>query len=240
MNYLSHQAVAEAVDPQASAWFYVGNLLPDLLSTAGRRLHEGELSRAVAIPPAEPETVALVRGIRLHFATDARFHSHPAFKEASALASELLRAAPFASPPHRVFFIAHVLVEIALDGRLVNERPDLPASLYASLEHLGGETIARRTASLLGLPDGLPDFALTITRFLAAHYLPSYRNFDGQAQALSRVCRRAGLPDLSEPGDRAALAGVCALFSPRLAQWEQELLAPPQTALPVESSVVVQ
>ncbi len=231
MNFLSHQAVARNVAPDGSPWFCLGNILPDLLSTAGRRLREGEVAKTQT---NTPESAALLRGIRLHHATDRRFHGHPLFKGACAVASQLLLAAPFQTPPPRRFFLAHILVEIALDGVLVNQCPELSDDLYACLEICGSAAITAQTVALLRAETSLPELTVTIDRFVAAHYLPSYGDFDGQVEALCRVYRRPGLPDLSGTADRNALKSVLETFVPRLVLWQKELLIPPQSdAMPV-------
>lgn len=225
MNFLSHQAVARTVTPDGSPWFCVGNILPDLLSTTGRRLREGEVAETQA---DSPESVALLRGIHLHHATDRRFHGHPLFKQACSEATELLRVAPFSTPPRRLFFLAHILVEIALDGLLVNQHPDLPDDLYTCLETCEPAAIAVRTAALLQTETALPELAVVIERFLAAHYLPSYRDFEGQMEALRRVYYRAGLGEIASPEDQATLCQVLHDFAPRLVVWQKELLLPPE------------
>jgi len=193
-------------------------VLPDLLATSG----DGRL-RVV------PATAAgdLADGVRLHLATDRRFHAHPAFREATAEASALLRATPFATPPRRVFFLAHVFVEIALDGCVLELQPDIADQLYAVLEAAGPERIAGATRDLLSASQPLPNLAKTIRHFLSARYLGSYSTVDGQAAALHRISRMAGLPGFSEASDRSLLAGAFAAFAPRLPAWKEYFLRPP-------------
>jgi hypothetical protein len=163
----------------------------------------------------------------MHLATDRRFHAHPAFHEAMAEASALLRATPFVTPPRRVFFLAHVFVEIALDGCVLERQPDIADQLYAALEAAGPERIADATRDLLGTLQPLPNLAKTIRHFLSARYLVSYSTPDGQAAALHRISRMAGLPGFPEALDRGLLAGAFAAFSPRLPAWKEYFLTPP-------------
>jgi hypothetical protein len=169
----------------------------------------------------------LADGARLHLATDRRFHGHPAFREATAEASALLRAAPFTQPPHRIFFLAHVFVEIALDGRLLANHPGIADDLYGHLEAYGAEAIAAATPSLLGRSTTLPNLAATVVGFLSARYLPTYASPSGQAAALHRIGLMAGLTGFPNTTDRSVLSGAFAEFAPRLAAWEDDLLTPP-------------
>lgn len=224
MNYLSHQAVAEAVAPDADAYFFVGNILPDLLSAAGSRMREKDLRNAA---PASPQSQSLIQGIQLHFATDIRFHGHAVFKEAMEEAGSLLRTAHFTRPLTRVFFLSHILVEIALDGELLQREPGIADRLYSALETVGSEKIAQESVEVLGVPDALPDLTAGIQGFMDARYLTSYRTYSGQAEALARVLRRVEMTDLLSSADRKTLSQVLEAFAPQLARWEAALLTPP-------------
>ncbi|GAB4464052.1 MAG: hypothetical protein OHK0029_33560 [Armatimonadaceae bacterium] len=227
MNYLCHQHIAQQVESDGSPWFFTGNLLPDLLGGSGRRVRAGDIARVEAT--AAPD-LALLGGMRLHFLTDRRFHSHPAFKEASAAASRLLRETPFLTPPPRVFFLAHILVEVALDGLALAENPDLAGNLYQNLEACGAAEIASTAVRLLSPspdPERTEAIANSIQRFVRARYLEDYRSVAGQAEALYHVSQRARVDAFSDRADRALLADALHAFAPRLSVWKDALLEPP-------------
>ena len=200
MNFLSHHLVAVAHGGgDQPAEFYIGNVLPDLVSTSG----EGRL-RAPGGLGIDP----LLDGITLHMDTDRRFHGAPAFADARALAKSLLLAVPFAVPPRRTFFLVHAAVEIALDGWLLRDGLTLADDFYARFAAADLPGIVAKTAALLRL--GGPPLALarTIDRFVESRYLYHYAEPDGQAEALVRLCRRIGIDDFAAgSADRGRLDG---------------------------------
>lgn len=228
MNYLSHHAVVRAVYPGAPPAFVVGNVLPDLLAVSG----EGRLrARHVAETPpgVDPD---LVRGIRLHLATDQRFHGHPLFLEEMARASAILRAAPFATPPRRVFFLAHAFVELAMDGLLARVDRPLVDDFYERFAQGDPERVVADTAALLGKSGPLSDLTRTLARFQEARYLYAYAEASGMAGALERLAHRAALTNLFElPTDRAVLASCFDAYLPELDTVLPTLLFPPETTL---------
>ena len=219
MNYLSHHFIALQTG-NGDSFFFSGNVIPDLLAHDG----EGRLQDRHIAGNDSP----FAQGIALHLAADRRFHLHPAFKEASAEASALLRAAPFSVPLRRVFFLAHVFVEIALDGRTLTKYPGIADHLYAQLELSGVERLTQRTAELLNVaPDSLPNLASSLTWFLTRRYVSAYGEPHQQAEALHRISRRVQLPGFPDRADHRVLEQVFAAFAPRLSQWEDALLTPP-------------
>jgi hypothetical protein len=226
MNYLSHHTVAKQVQQEASPWFYIGNLLPDLISISGA----GRLRRAhlVSLQPATPEETDLLTGIRLHLATDDRFHGHTAFREATATATRLLQETPFDEPPPRLFFVAHVAVELSLDGNALQQTPIIADDLYTQLARCGPVKVAEAAQSLLAQP-----VAATLTdylpRFLEWRFLEDYRTFAGQTRALQRVMHRANLSGFSTAADEERLTEFFAKLGPLLLSYEADLLAPPES-----------
>ena len=218
MNYLSHHFTARRTG-ETDPFFFAGNVMPDLLSHGEGRLQEKHI--------AEKET-PFAHGVGLHLAADKWFHSHPAFREASAEASALLRSVPLSETPRRVFFLAHVFVEIALDGRLITRQPGIADDFYAQIESCGVERLVALTAELRdGRAEDLPGLKSSLIWFIERRYLFSYATFEGQAEALHRISRRAALPGFPGEGDQAVLAEAFAAFASQMTQWEDDLLNPP-------------
>ena len=215
MNYLSHQYVARQIRPDAAApaQFFAGNLLPDLVAIAGD-------GRMRGIAPAA--TGALADGVRQHIETDNAFHSAAAFKALVADAGGRIAGAAWRIVPHRRFFIAHVLVELALDAYLLHTEPCIADDLYATLRVAVAEGLVARAESLA--ERALPNLAPMLERFLATEYLRDYGTDAGLARAVRRVCARANLPNFADPADEETLAGVFAEFAAVLAPRAEELL----------------
>jgi hypothetical protein len=229
MNHLSHYHCARIAWPDAPAAFFVGNVLPDLAAGGG----DGKLSAAhVAASTPAGVDAALVSGIRLHLATDRRFHSRPQFAAETARAGDVLRSMPLAVPVRRRFFVAHVFVEIALDGLLLQEDAGLAADFYAKFAECDLGRVAADTGLLLGLGAPALGVGRVLHRFAESRYLCAYASPSGMATALRRAVRPAGLHDLfAEPSDQTALASAFGAFLPELARNAPDLLsAPDRTA----------
>ncbi|MBC8142010.1 MAG: hypothetical protein H7Y38_11280 [Armatimonadetes bacterium] len=221
MNYLAHHFLARRSRPAGSADFCAGNLLPDLLA-AGSDPRLRSVSESVG---------DLADGVRLHLATDKTFHGSAAFADTQKQANALLLSAPWATAPRRRFFVAHVLVELALDAHILHRFPDLPTDLYAALsQSLAGGLVAQ-AETLLG--KSAPNLYATTTRFIESGFLRDYAAPEGLADSLTRVCHRAGVPNFETAADRETLAQVFDDFAPILAPFVPEML-------PSISPVVVQ
>lgn len=235
MNYLSHHAVARTVAarrPGATApSFFIGNVLPDLVSVSG----DGRLRAAGVLSPPSGVDNDLLLGVRLHLATDTRFHGHPLFAEATQEASALLRAAPFSVPLRRVFFLAHAFVEIALDGWLIRENANIAEDFYAQFEAADLAAVVVDTGWLLRSDIPLLGLAHTLERFTESQFLLSYKEDGGLAMALHRVCHRAKVADLfADSADRKLLQDCFAAFLPRIATKAAALLSPPDTVFMIQ------
>jgi hypothetical protein len=106
MNFIGHLLVARW--ESALPTFGLGAMLPDFASMAGVRL--------TAVSDAE-----VARGVALHHRTDDVFHACPAFVALSRDAFAALIAAGVERGPARA--VAHIGVELLIDGQLLREPP---------------------------------------------------------------------------------------------------------------------
>ena len=114
VNFFGHAAVARA--HEAVPDFVLGAMLPDFAGML--RL------RAPAVSAA-----GIARGVALHHATDAAFHTLPAFLTLMAKAQRTLGEAGVRRGPARA--VAHVGVELLLDEVLMEEAANRTAFLQA-------------------------------------------------------------------------------------------------------------
>ena len=186
MNFLAHHVIAMRQWPAPLALCAVGVALPDLLPLAGARLRPALISSR----PAEGLGDAALRGgILMHLATDAAFHKAASFAEAQAEVSAILARTPFENIRVRRFFVAHVLVELALDAVLLRDAPSLSDEFYQAFATADYSQVTRWTEGAIGRP--LPDLPAVLTRFAGSRYLEQYRADEGVATGLSRLCARA-------------------------------------------------
>ena len=164
----------------------VGVALPDLLPLAGARLRPALIGSGTA---EGLEDAALRGGILMHLATDAAFHKAASFAEAQAEVSAVLARTPFENIRVRRFFVAHVLVEMALDAVLLRDTPSLSDEFYQAFAAADYPQVTRWTEGAIGRP--LPDLPAVLMRFAESRYLEQYRADEGVATGLSRLCARA-------------------------------------------------
>jgi acyl carrier protein phosphodiesterase len=188
VNFLSHHALARQLAPDEPPLFYAGNLVPDWLGIS----QEGSLKKR----HVEGKTGPLAEGARLHLAADQRFHADPVFV---ALCDEAkLLFAPV--PLRRVFFFAHVAVELAMDAHLLRSDPTHAEDLFQKLTLCLPE-IAPQTALLLER-ESLPELAGVAERFVQNRWIVAYETDAGLARRLMQVGQRVGIaaldPDSSQ------------------------------------------
>lgn len=155
MNFFGHAAVASWSSAPPAA--VLGAMLPDFATMIGSRL-------------AEAADAEVARGVDLHHATDAAFHTLPAV---TGLMRELdAQLAGCARGPRRA--VAHIGVELLLDGVLARE-PAYRAAYLAGIAYepdvqWRDDDGARRFPALLarlrarGVPDDLASPEAVTTR----------------------------------------------------------------------------
>jgi hypothetical protein len=111
MNLLAHAHVALHLSDDARV--VGGAILPDIESLLGPVLGDGRDDPAVAL------------GIRLHHATDARFHADPRFRSGSIALTRALQERGVGRGASRA--VGHAGWELILDGLLVDEAPTTAA-----------------------------------------------------------------------------------------------------------------
>jgi acyl carrier protein phosphodiesterase len=118
MNFFGHAAVASWNAPTPGR--VLGAMLPDFATMSGARLGDPDLSDG-----------DIAGGIELHHTTDAAFHRAPVVLGLMRELDDRLATAGCARGPRRA--VAHIGVELLLDGVLVDE-PSYRDHYLAALE----------------------------------------------------------------------------------------------------------
>jgi hypothetical protein len=222
VNYLSHHAVALAGSGLHAPEFFVGNVLPDLLAMS----RDG---RVRSLQTKEDDS-PLLQGVHLHLRTDKRFHAGAAFAGARETAKSLLGGGHYDVPLHRVFFLTHAFVEIALDGYLLSGDETVADDFYGRFAHADLPGVVAQAGTMLAAAYPLLGLARVLERFVEHRFLYNYADAAGRAEALHRLCLRAGLPGFASDDDRATLARAFAGFETYIGENARALLfgeAPP-------------
>lgn len=191
MNFFGHAAVASW--SAGSAAVVLGAMLPDFATMCGARLRHD----------AAHET-ELARGIAIHHATDATFHQLPAVTGLMRELDAQLAERGCARGPRRA--VAHIGVELLLDGVLVDE-PAYRDAYTRALAH-DGEPVWRE-------PGDPARFAMLRER-LRAYGVPD--DLREPARIAQRLRRMLGHRPLLAPSasDLAAIGAALAAFKPRV------------------------
>ena len=189
MNFLAHFCVAARAEPLLASHpsYVAGTALPDLMPLAAPRARLRLLNAEKALT-LTPDDFALREGVLAHLAADAAWHKTRAFAQAQAKVSQRIENAGFS---HRVrrFFLAHILVELALDAALLRRDPALGEDFYAAFSAANGQAITRWAEVAVARP--LPALPMVLERFAASRYLLQYQTDEGVATGLSHLCIRA-------------------------------------------------
>ncbi len=222
MNFLAHFVIAQRFLPLESSmpFFVVGTALPDLLPLAINRVR---LRPAVVErqPPRSAVTSSLQSGVLVHLATDTAFHKTRAFAESQSAVSSLFEQATFEGIRVRRFFLAHVLVELALDAVLVRANSGVADRFYEAFACAESAAVTEWTETVVSRD--LPDLPAVLTRFAQSRYLYHYGQDEGVATGLSRLCARAR-QDTFEGGNYVRLLEIVRQTVELLAVQAQGLL----------------
>lgn len=136
MNYLSHYYFDRE---NTSPLYTLGSIFPDLLSNFDRKLKnipKKDIKDAIT-DPSDQTTSALSDfrdGIKRHFELDRLFHSGDFFIEQTQWLSREIESLELKTLSRRIYFFAHVLLELILDRVLLFQIPDLALQFYSQLE----------------------------------------------------------------------------------------------------------
>jgi hypothetical protein len=188
VNFFGHAVIAAR--RAAPSGTVLGAMLPDFATMIGAR-------------PPRASHAALAAGIELHHATDEAFHAAPLFHELGEVSLSRLLALGVARGPARA--VAHVGVELLLDGAFVDEPGAVAAYLGALADGPSARAIAWR--------DLLETARFEALR--AALRVRGVRSEHGAPKLVTERLRRA-----LEPRPRLALAHR---ELPLVERWAEEL-----------------
>jgi hypothetical protein len=213
MNWLGHYAI---LPPGAAPLTVIGGALADLGHDLTPRLRAPALLDALA-GSGGGDAAALALGVRWHLAADALFHDDPAVTGLMTSARLRLHAPEFAALPRRREFVAHLLVELALDAAWVLRDPGLPARYAANF------SAPDRSAAIALIDGALPgrhtDAGALLENFSARITHLADQRPEALAERLTRTLNyRMKLAGLIGP-----FAEMMELIAETIEKWEPQL-----------------
>jgi hypothetical protein len=193
VNFFGHAAVATW--SAADSGKVLGAMLPDFAAMCGSRL-------------AGADDTAVADGIALHHATDAAFHQLPPVTGLMRELDALLAAGGCSRGPRRA--VAHVGVELLLDGVLVDE-PSYRAAYLGGIAH----DLAHDPALRWRDPEGPPRFAALLDRLRSRGVPDDLRLPEAITMRIGRMLAHRPLLAPS-PDELRTIRDALAAFQPRI------------------------
>jgi acyl carrier protein phosphodiesterase len=205
VNYFGHAAVASWTDSSPGA--VLGAMLPDFATMSRIRL-------------AEPTDPTIARGIDMHHRADSVFHQLPVVLGLMRELDGRLDAAGVARGPRRA--VAHIGVELLLDGVLVDEGSYRAAYLGALSHDPAGVQFRDEGDDLR--------FAALHTRLRSYGVPDDLREPDSIVHRLHRMLAHRPLLAPS-PGDLVGIRGALVAHKPRIEVATEAVLRAMRAAL---------
>jgi hypothetical protein len=213
MNWLGHYAI---LPPEAAPLTVIGGALADLGHDLTPRLRAPALLDALAGSGGGAAAV-LSLGVRWHLAADALFHDDPAVTDMMTAARLRLHAPEFAALPRRREFVAHLLVELALDAAWVIRDPGLPARYAANFST---PDRAAAVALIDGALPGRHDDAGALLESFSARIV---HLADQRPEALAQRLGRTLAYRLKMEPHQYPLTAITALSAEMIRDWDANL-----------------
>lgn len=190
MNFLSHFYFdRHSEDPH----LVLGAVLPDLLKNARKdwNLHPERNAERFS---SNFES-SILEGWRRHMIVDRNFHNSDFFSEhTSGIKKAIIPA--LKNSVVRPSFLAHISLELMLDGTLLTENHVQTVDFYSHLRQSDREAI-NRFLKLNNIQD-TSQFFIFFDKFIQSNYLESYRESQNIMYALNRICMRVWKDPLND------------------------------------------
>lgn len=191
MNFISHYYF-DGFDGRV--YYNLGLILPDLMVIHKR---SWRLNIKQNHLPAEPDPQnSIMQGCRQHILADSHFHNSDFFKGKCAEIKQILMRNNINSPPFRLFFISHILLELILDKIIIEKHRNIIDKFYSDLEKVDVRVIHSFLNNLTFRPtDGFAEF---FQNFASNKYLYDYKDMHFIIHVLNRVLGRARVKQSGE------------------------------------------
>jgi hypothetical protein len=226
MNFLSHYYF----DQSSNSYTVLGTLLPDLTANAQKdwKLYP---QKNPQLFENDAELKAILRGWNRHLAVDKHFHNSDFFNTHSQQLSARLRPILLNSPV-KAYFLAHISLELLLDGLLLNNNKVSTEAFYSHLAACNAKKIVQFLE--LNLVEDTQPFTLYFERFCSSAYLNSYRETEKIAYALNRICLRVWPESLTE-AEQIEITKVLVAYQRELESVYFEIFTEISSALAIET-----
>lgn len=178
MNFFGHYYVDHKRD---DPYFVLGIILPDVYRGFSKifNLHLRQVEGRSA------EEIQLIKGFHRHYEVDGIFHYTDAFEQASEAIEAICAGYPQFELP-RLFFFSHIMLELLLDRKILQHRPDLAIRFYDQLSSIDIQLVDSYFNNT-GFNTDNSQFLLNFQNFVSNRYLYRLLNNENLFAALQRL-----------------------------------------------------
>ncbi len=193
MNFFAHYYFHQR---PTNSWYNAGLLFPDLLRnfTAKQRLQPSKLLISLN---QTPEDDNLIAGINQHFMADHLFHNWDWFIKKNKDLAQTIRNSGLGIK--RDWFMAHIMIELAIDHLLVCQNESMVHQLYSDLEACDTKWKSFFDKQSLG---ELKSWNEGMSKFRTSQYIFSYHDTDNLNYALNRIYQTTRIGTLNDIQNR--------------------------------------
>jgi len=186
MNILSHYFL----DAKAGKPYYnAGLVMPDLMGSFRRGWKPARSAPDISL---KPEFKEFSEGMQQHQMVDRQFHSSAFFTNEIPFIRKVLEQNGLKLPGVRLFFVAHIMLELMLDRLILLDSNKSADLFYHDIEAIDINEVNAFFDP--GLNEGGHSFSDFFTRFREAKYIYNYVKDDDFIYALNRIMKRASQP----------------------------------------------
>jgi hypothetical protein len=201
VNYFAH-----AIRFLDQPYFMAGTAMPDWIRLIDKaRVSSKSTQRFIDANSSNlsVEQRAICEGVLQHHTDDDLFHSNPVFMSLNLEFAQNLRDHLAGDPSNleangsmRSHFVAHIAIELLLDGYLIEQEPQQISKYYRVVDQLDSSVIAATIEKIT--KRSLEKLPTLIRRFAVERFLYDYLDDQRLLRRMNQVMRRVSLPQLPE------------------------------------------
>jgi len=185
LNYISHYFI-DGIN--GLPYYNLGLILPDLAGIFDRHLKLLDVSTEVEMTKTNHE---LYSGIMKHYQLDSIFHQSNYFVTYTGKIKHYFTITDFQHQPNRQHFLAHFLLELAIDMVIINREEGILNHFYAEFDKVEKQPFI----NFFNYTDTekINGFYLFVDKFRAKRYLYNFVSADAVVFVIQKIQERIGL-----------------------------------------------
>lgn len=188
MNFLAHYFVDRIT---GKPYHNFGLILPDLMSMYKRKW---KITEKVLQYSLHQHEVQIVAGVIKHNKLDSFFHQSDFFNKYTSEIKKILLGNGIEYPENRIFFLAHLLLELMIDRVIIRREKMILKEFYNELDEIDHNELEKFFIKI-NLPPTKGFYGYFI-KFRKRKYLYKYANNFRLLYITNRILKRVGLPEL--------------------------------------------